>query len=123
MRYCGDCVRTLIFDLINRILNNIYYLSCSQIKLGLATAIHKGKGKPLTESKSYRRITVTPVLGAIIDYYLDPIANEIFLPKQSPDQLGFTKGTSYLLAAVQRGECQRWAIDNKLTCFGVSLDG
>ena len=27
------------------------------------------------------------------------------------------------MAAVQRGECQRWAIDQKLTCFGVSLDG
>ena len=27
------------------------------------------------------------------------------------------------MAAVQRGECKRWAIDNKQTCFGVSLDG
>ena len=27
------------------------------------------------------------------------------------------------MASVQRGECQRWAIDNKQTCFGVSLDG
>ena len=46
-----------------------------------------------------------------------------YLPAQSKDQLGFTAGVSYLLAAVQRGECQRWAIDKKLTCFGVSLDG
>ena len=42
---------------------------------------------------------------------------------QSPDQLGFTANLSYLMAAVQRGECQRWALDQKLTCFGVSLDG
>ena len=27
------------------------------------------------------------------------------------------------MAAVQRGECQRWAQDQKMTCFGVSLDG
>ena len=27
------------------------------------------------------------------------------------------------MAAVQRGECQRWALDQKKTCFGVSLDG
>ena len=66
---------------------------------------------------------MTPILGAIIDYYLDPIAEALFRPAQSPDQLGFTSGISYLLAAIQRGECQRWAIDQKLTCFGVSLDG
>ena len=27
------------------------------------------------------------------------------------------------MGAVERGECQRWALDNKLTCFGVSFDG
>ena len=27
------------------------------------------------------------------------------------------------MASVQRGECQRWALDNKRTCFGISLDG
>ena len=27
------------------------------------------------------------------------------------------------MASVHHGECQRWAIDNKLTCFGISLDG
>ena len=47
----------------------------------------------------------------------------MFRPKQSPDQLGFTSGISYLLAAIQRGECQRWAADMMQTCFGVSLDG
>ena len=66
---------------------------------------------------------MTPIIGAIIDYYIDPVAEMIFRPAQSPDQLGFTAGVSYLLAAIQRGECQRWAIDKKLTCFGVSLDG
>ena len=27
------------------------------------------------------------------------------------------------MASVTRGECQRWARDNGLTCFGVTLDG
>ena len=39
----------LILKLINRILRNIYYLSCPQIKLGLGSAIHKGKKKPIGE--------------------------------------------------------------------------
>ena len=58
-----------------------------------------------------------------IDRYIDPIAENIFLEVQSPDQLGFTKHISYLMAAVERGECQRYALDMKQTCFGVSFDG
>ena len=123
IRNCGMDAQLIILQLINKILENIYYLSCHQIKLGLSTAVFKAKNKPVARSSSYRRITVSPILGALIDYYLDPQAEAIFRPVQSPDQLGFTAGLSYLLAAVHRGECQRWAIDRKVTCFGVSLDG
>ena len=123
IRNCGHDALLIILQLINKILKNIYYLSCPQMKLGLGSAVWKGKKKPPAKSTSYRRITVTPILGAIVDYYLDPQAEAVFRPAQSPDQLGFTAGISYLLAAIHRGECQRWAIDRKLTCFGVSLDG
>ena len=123
LRHCGLEAKLCILELINRILQDIFFLTCPQIKLGLGTAVFKGKKKPASKSSSYRRITVSPILGAIIDYYIDPKAESVFRPHQSPDQLGFTSGISYLLAAVQRGECQRWAIDQKLTCFGVSLDG
>ena len=74
-------------------------------------------------SSSYRRITVTPQIGSIIDRYIDPIAEEIFQTVQSDDQYGFTKNISYLIGAMLRGECQRWALDMKETCFGVSFDG
>ena len=109
LRNCGDHAKYCILAFVNRILLNIYFLSCQQIKLGLGTAIYKSKNKPVDKSSSYRRVTVTPILGAIIDYYLDPMAEKVFRPAQSPDQLGFR--ISYLLAAVQRGECQRWAVD------------
>ena len=123
LRYCGEQAKLLLLSLINRILHDLQYLSCPQIKLGLGSAIFKAKKKPVSKSSSYRRVTVTPIIGAIVDYYLDPKAEAIFRPSQSPDQLGFTAGVSYLLAAIQLGECQRWAIDQKKTCFGVSLDG
>ena len=123
LRHCGDEAKLHILNLINRILENLYFLSCPQIKLGLGSAVYKGKRKPLSKSSSYRRVTVTPIIGALIDYYLDPKAEALFRPSQSPEQLGFTAGVSYLLAAIQRGECQRWALDHKQTCFGVSLDG
>ena len=66
---------------------------------------------------------MTPCLGSILDRHIDPIAEKIFRKVQSPDQLGFTANISYLMAAVQRGECQRHALDTHQTCFGVSLDG
>ena len=123
LRYCGEPAKLCILQLINRIINNIYYLTCPQIKIGLGAAVWKGKNKPLSKSKSYRRITVTPQIGVLLDRFIDPIAEKIFLKVQSPDQLGFTAGLNYLMAAVLRGECQRWALDCKQTCFGISLDG
>ena len=104
---CGQHAKVQLPDLVNRIFHDIYYLLCQQVNLGLATALHKGKNKPINKSNSYRRITVTPIIGAIIDYHIDPIAESTFRRVQSPDQLGFTAGTSYLLASIQRGECQR----------------
>ena len=111
LRHSGLEAKKHILAFINRVLSDIYFLTCPQIKLGLGTAIHKGKKKPTDKANSYRRVTVTPILGAIIDYYIDPKAEAIFRPVQSHDQLGFTSGISYLLASVQRGDCQWWAID------------
>ena len=123
LKYAGSEARLVILNLINDIIENISYLSCPQIKAGLGTAVYKGKKKPVSQSSSYRRITVTPQIGSILDRFIDPIAEGIFRPVQSPDQYGFTKDISYLMGAVLRGECQRWALDTKQTCFGVSFDG
>ena len=123
LRYAGHSAKLVILKLLNDIISNVYYLTCPQVKKGLSTCIYKGKKKPVAESSSYRRITVTPQLGGIIDRYIDPMAENIFRKVQSSDQLGFTKQMSYLMAAVERGECQRHALDTKQTCFGVSFDG
>ena len=123
LRYSGTKALSIILKLLNNIITSIYYLTCPQVKVGLSTAAFKGKKKPADQASSYRRITVTPQIGGILDRYLDPIAEYIFRKVQSPDQLGFTHNISYLLAAVERGECQRFAIDNKETCYGVSFDG
>ena len=123
LKYAGTGARMAILNLVNEIIENMSYLACPQIKAGLGTAIHKGKKKPVSLASSYRRITVTPQLGSIIDRFVDPEAERIFLQVQSSDQYGFTKNISYLMGAVLRGECQRWALDTKQTCFGISFDG
>ena len=123
LRHAGDNARLHILNLMNDLINDIYYLTCPQVKKGLSSVIFKGKLKSKTISSSYRRITVTPQLGGILDRYIDPVAEDLFRHVQSPDQFGFTKDISYLMGAVERGECQRWALDHKLTCYRVSFDG
>ena len=67
IRNCNTEAKACIVDFINSVLANIYYLSCPQIKIGLGTAVYKGKNKSTSKSSSYRRITVSPILGALID--------------------------------------------------------
>ena len=84
-------MKVFVCSFYSPIIDNINYLACPQIKAGLGTAVYKGKKKPLSQSSSYRRITVTPQIGSILDRYIEPIAENVFLPSQSPDQYGFTK--------------------------------
>ena len=123
LRNLGPTAKSCVLNLVNSVLDRIYFLSCPQIKLGVSSVIYKAKKKPVTRSDSYRLVTVSPQIGAIIDRYIEPPSEKIFRQVQSPDQLGFTQNISYLLAAVQRGECQRLAIDRKVNCYGVSFDG
>ena len=107
LKYCGVKARKVILDLINSIIEDINLLSCPQIKVGLGSAVYKGKKKPICDSNSYRRITATPLIGPILDRFVDPIAEAIFHKVQNSEQYGFTKQITYLMAAVLRGECQR----------------
>ena len=43
LRYAGHASKLIILKLLNDIIDNIYYLTCPQIKKGLSTAAHKGK--------------------------------------------------------------------------------
>ena len=85
LKHTGAGARISLLNLINDIIENIQYMACPQIKVGLGTAAYKGKKKPVSLSSSYRRITVTPQIGSILDRFVDPIAEEIFLPVQSGD--------------------------------------
>ena len=74
LKNAGDKAMKAVLNPINDIIENIEYLACPQIKVGLSTAVFKGKRKPVSKSSSYRRITVTPQIGSILDRFVDPIA-------------------------------------------------
>ena len=115
--YAGEDAKQNVLNLLNDIMNEIYYLTCLQLKKGLSSVVFKGKKKSMILSNLYRRIKVIPQLGSILDRYIDPAAEDIFRGVQSTKQFGFTKNLSYLIGPAERVKCHRWALDNKLTCL------
>ena len=123
LKFAGDKVLTILCKLINRILDNIEYLSAPEFKTSIASVIHKGKNKPKNIHKSYRLVRVCPLIGRLINEYIRPMAVKISRPLQSKNQYGFTENISYLMGALQRHEAQKYCIDSRKTFFGCSLDG
>ena len=60
--HCGSEAKLHILVFINRILSDIYYLTCPKIKLGVCTAAYKGRKKLIDKANSYKRIMVTPII-------------------------------------------------------------
>ena len=123
LRYCGDDTLSLILLVINAIIRNLNYMSTSQLNTAVASVIHKGKGKAITHHKSYRQVRVTPLIGRIIDEYLRPNVINAAKSIHNSSQYGFTTGITYMMAALQRHEAEKFCIDQKKTFFGCSLDG
>ena len=123
LRHAGDESLVCVLQLLNMIISNINYLSSNQLNTAIATVIHKGKKKPVTHHKSYRLVRVTPLFGRLVDEYTRPNFVSITRPIQNNNQYGFTAKITYLMAALQRHECEKYCIDMKKTFFGCSLDG
>ena len=49
LRNSGAAAKQSILNLVNAVLDKIYYLTCPQIKIGVSTVIFKGKKKPVTK--------------------------------------------------------------------------
>ena len=123
LKHAGDETLDILCTLINRVLDNMEYLSAFEFKTALASVIYKGKDKPKQHHKSYRLVRVCPLIGRIIDEYIRPMAVQLSKPLQSINQYGFTENISYLMGALQRHEAQKYCIDAKKTFFDCSLDG
>ena len=108
---------------LNNILDNINYLSSSQLNTAVATVVYKQRQKPVHHHKSHRLVRVSPLIGRLIGEYLRPA--HIAMSKLNPNQnqSGYTEGVNFLLAALQRHETEMFCLDNKKTFFSCSLDG
>ena len=123
LRFLGDDTLLLILEILNSIIRNINYLSSYQLNTAIASIIYKGKGKVITEHKSYRQVRVSPLISRIIDEHIRPNLVKIAKSVQNRNQYGFTANMSYMLGALQRNEVEKFCLDTKKTFFCCSLDG
>ena len=66
---------------------------------------------------------MTPLVGPLLNEYLQPVKVGQTREQQSNNQYGFTENISYLRGGLQRHEVEKFCIDNKMTFFGCTLDG
>ena len=92
LRYSGDSTLTLILSLINKIIDNLNYLSSPQLNTAIASIVYKGKDKPIYNHKSYRLVRVTPLIGRLLDEFVRPMFIKSTQPNHNPNQYGFTVG-------------------------------
>ena len=59
LRNAGDETLSIILFLLNQIIDNINYLSSTQMNTAVVSIVYKGKNKPVHHHKSYRQVRVT----------------------------------------------------------------
>ena len=91
-----------VVEFVTCVLNAIFRLGKvpEMFKLGYITPIYKKHGKPIHDPNSYRRITITSLIGKILEKYILQTAFAEIEHGQNPLQKGFTKDTSATMAAL-----------------------
>ena len=100
LRYAGDETLGYILATVNKLLDHVNYLASPEVKTGCAPFIYKGKKKPVNHHKSYRRVTVGPLIGRIVDEHIRARTIPIYTPQQNINQYGFTEGVDYKLSLI-----------------------
>ena len=95
--YAGESAMNFLLRVVNTIFEAGVISHC--LKTGLLTPIFKNKGER-NNSKNYRRITVLPVIGKILEAIIKNRIQETLESEQNKAQRGFTANISPLNAAL-----------------------
>ena len=90
-------------------------------KLGSVTPVHK-KAKPYKQPSNHRRITITSLIGKVIERQMLRDTRPILDPAQSSSQYGYTEGVPPTYAAIVLTEVIAEALDNKTELIVTFLD-
>jgi hypothetical protein len=119
IKYASPIITDIIALLSNRV------LMCGSLpesfKCGLITPVHK-KDKPRTLPDGYRRITVTSLVGKIVEKELTSRINNILHPSHSKYQYGFTEGASSNNAAFLLSEALADSKTRNKPLFATYMD-
>ena len=113
-----------VVEFITCALNEIFRLGKvpQMFKLGYITPIYKKHGKHIHDPNSYRRITITSLIGKILEKFILQTAFAKIESGQTPLQKGFTKGTSATTAALMFTVALAEARDTKTTLYTACID-
>ena len=90
-------------------------------KLGSVCPVPK-KGKPPKHPANFRRITITSIVGKVVELHMMSHSRPILDPAQSRLQFGFTCGVSPIYAALVLTEVMAEAADSKEPLYITLLD-
>ena len=119
LRFGGPRLIKYITVLINAVMRQSYIPGC--LKDGLITPVWKGKNIK-SDPYSYRGITVTPVVGKVVEVLMKEELEHVLRPSQSKLQHGFTPGMCPLVCAVLLQELLLESKANKLEYYEALLD-
>ena len=120
LKYGGRQVSAFIAEVLNSVF--CYGKVPEMFKMGYITPIYKKQGKPLYDPNSYRRITITSLIGKVLEKYLLDTAFSELEALQNPLQKGFTKGTSATVAALLFTEAIAEARDTRSPLYTACID-
>ena len=109
IKFGGLTLVETIKDIVNKILEDASIPDC--LKSGIVTPVQK-KGKPARQPDSLRRITVTAIIGKVLEILLLEPVQQALNPTQNPQQRGFTEHCSSTNAAYMLTEAIAEAKDH-----------
>ena len=120
LKYGGRSVNFFIAEVLNSVFR--YGKVPEMFKMGYITPIYKKQGKPLYDPNLYRRITITSLIGKVLEKYLLDTAFAELEALQNPLLKGFTKGTLATVAALLFTQAIAEAKDTYTALYTACID-
>ena len=120
IKFGGDVLADCLTSVVNDILSsgNIPDI----FKQGVITPVYKKQGKPINDPNSFRRITITSIVGKLVEkVHLDTVT-EMLNKVQNKLQRGFTKDTSPSFGSLILTEAIAESIDVRKPLYTTFID-
>lgn len=119
IKFASPTIIPILTDIVNRVLTNGKLPD--DTKIGIATPIPK-KAKTQTDPDKFRRITITSLVGKVVEKHMAQLSKQPLYLHQSPLQFGFTEGVPCNIAAMLLTESILHCIDSHVPIYITYMD-